>query len=178
MKTLYKIFTITILIWLPRFVDAQTLKTSVYSGAKPRAISGVSIGVQLPGFIGDIEVGGFYETHSKFTTDSNGEESREVIGAQGILASFSVASTRKLNVNFGTKIGLIRDGVFIHPSLTAEYYLSDIVSVGVESRLANMTPAFQAKLSFYMFGAQDRKFRQAKYKARKESYRVHKQYRD
>lgn len=169
MKTLSKIIVISILILLPVIAFSQTLKMSVYSASKLSS-KGASFGVQLPGFIGDIELGTFYETYTtRYGSIEQGNRSEIVTNTKGIYTSFSLVSVKKWDVNLGAKIGTAGAGVVINPSLGADYYVNQFVAIGLETKLEVMKPVLQAKLIFNVFGAQNRLARQSKY-AKNKAY--------
>lgn len=171
MKTLSKIISISIILMMPDTSFSQTVKASIYSALKSQS-KGTSMGIQLPGFIGDIEIGAFYESYAN--TIGNAEQSgsaSSLVSTKGIYCSFSMVSTKNWDVNLATKIGTAGEGVVINPSIGADYYINSFVGVGLETKLEVMKPVVQAKLIFNVFGAKNRLARQTKYARNKEYFR-------
>lgn len=171
MKTISKIAMILLLTIWSIAAFSQTVKTSVYSPFKLSG-KGVSTGVQLPGFIGDMEFGAFFETHTvQYGNVEQGTLVEKTTHIKGAYASFSVVSVRKWDINLGAKLGTAGSGLVVSPNIGVDYYVSNYFGIGTEAKVEVMKPVLQAKLFFNIFGAQNRIARQSKYKENKDYFR-------
>lgn len=171
MKTISKITMIILLTIWSIAAFSQTVKTSIYSPFKLSG-KGAEVGVQLPGYIGDMEFGIFYETFTmEYGTVEEGTLEEKKTQIKGVYATFSVLSVNKWDINLGAKLGTAGSGLVVSPNLGVDYYVSNRFGIGTEAKLEMMKPVLQAKLIFNVFGAQNRIARQTKYKENKEHFR-------
>ncbi|MEO9967827.1 MAG: hypothetical protein ABJF11_18690 [Reichenbachiella sp.] len=171
MKTLNKIIIISSILLMPKITFSQTIKASLYS-AEPSSHGGASIGASLPGYIGDIGFGAFYEVTPALSnnTESN-SHSIQYSNKKGMYASFSFVSVEKWDLYVIARVAVV-DGAFgVSNFLGAEHYINQFVSAGVEVKANIMKPMIQGKLSFCVFGAQNRVARQYKYSKRRAYYK-------
>ncbi|MEO9851332.1 MAG: hypothetical protein ABJE80_01575 [Reichenbachiella sp.] len=170
MKTISKLTVIAILILLPVTTFSQTLKASLYSAFKLSS-RGATVGVQLPGFIGDIEFGAFYDSYEGSYRTEQDFSDKTVTSTAGIYTTFSMVSVKNWDVSIGAKVGTTGDGIVINPGLGLDYYVNNYFGVGLETKLEVMKPVIQGKLVFNVFGGQNRIARQSKYARNKEYFK-------
>lgn len=126
--------------------NAQGLKFSTYveqTIATPKL--GYSLGVVMPGYAGDFEVGGFFQ---KSALNERTERTKKTIEQQfyGMYMSVSFIQSDKINVNFSFRTGLVNSHILvITPSLFTDIMLTDLIGVGAGIRLRNFIPTGQVR---------------------------------
>ena len=158
MKTTTKFYTAVILIikLIPIILiltavscNAQELKLSTYiEKTKMSPKLGHSLGLVFPGYLGDMEVGGFYQrnmlSHNMETTSK-----KQIIEEQfyGFYIGISFIQRQKVNVNFNLRTGLVNGSLLaITPSVFSDFMLSDALGFGLGLGMRNMQPTYTGRV--------------------------------
>jgi hypothetical protein len=144
---LIKVLPIILILGAVIQCSAQGIKISSYMEATystPKL--GTSATILLPGYMGDYEIGGFYQ--KKLDVIINDVNTKQI---ENTLYGFQVGAEflhmRRFNVNFSIRVGLTDQSLLIIlPSLGAEYMLTSIIGVGAGVSYRNFVPAFTGKL--------------------------------
>lgn len=175
MKHLNKVTSVLIaLLALATAVMAQELKMSTYTTVTSVNV-GTSLGVVLPGYIGDIELGGFYEKYNQSfrSLEPGYTGANPISNFKGIYSSFSLTGSNNMDLSLNLRIGVTdQKNTAIIPSLGLERYINSYTGVGVAALLTGSSPSLQVKLTFNPSGSGGRMHRQAEYSARRSYYRA------
>ncbi|MEQ6118402.1 hypothetical protein, partial [Reichenbachiella sp. MALMAid0571] len=129
-----KLLPIILILAAASCSNAQELKLSTYiEKTKMSPKLGHSLGLVFPGYLGDMEVGGFYQrnmlSHNAETTSK-----KQIIEEQfyGFYMGISFIQRQKVNVNFNVRTGLVNGSLLaITPSVFSDFMLSDALGFGL-----------------------------------------------
>ncbi|PIB36468.1 hypothetical protein BFP72_14210 [Reichenbachiella sp. 5M10] len=178
MNKLKSFIIITILVSIVQFSFGQDLKLSIYNmPARGIKDTGTSVGFLLPGCIGDIEVGGYYERNSYF--DKASSDSTDFINDRtstssysGVYSTIYLLGSEKFVGGVNMRAGMVdAKKVVITFAAIAEYNVNENLSIGASARFISKLPVLEAKISTTIGTFGNRAKRQQKYKEAKEYYR-------
>lgn len=177
MKNLKQIILISVLCIMSASAWSQDIKLSMYSTpSSGRKEIGTAVGILLPGAIGDIEVGAFYERNGYL----NGEDSdaKNVVSKDytGLYTTMYLVGNEKLSFGANIRGGYFDSEKFIITfAALAEYYVNPNVALGASVRFIDELPKIEGRMSFNLAGSRNRKSRHAKYAETWEIQRSYKQ---
>lgn len=159
MKTSTNFYTVLILIikLLPVVLilaaasccNAQELKLSTYiEKTKMSPKLGHSLGLVFPGYLGDMEVGGFYQKNM-LVDHTESTSKRRVVEEQfyGFYMGISFIQREKVNVNFNVRTGLVNGSMLaITPSVFSDFMLSEALGFGLGLGMRNLQPTYTGRL--------------------------------
>lgn len=155
MKKIDKFITLSFLfLSMNHYVNAQQIRISTYTEVtvvSPKV--GTFVGIVFPGYIGNIEIGGFYQQSSSLGFGTQEQERRGVFerNFKGLYTAFSMYHVKKLDVNLNVRVGTMNNESFsIIPTVQGDYQVSRYMSIGVGGGLRNFMPSFMAKVSILM----------------------------
>lgn len=155
MKTLKKIITVSVLIMsLYQTGSAQGIKISTYTEITQMSPkTGTAVGLVFPGYIGNIEVGGFYQTAAAilFNNESSTASRKSEKDFKGGYIAFSVMHKKKFEANLHVRVGTINNETFsIIPSLQGEYRVNKYLGIGGGLGVRSLRPSYILKVSLRM----------------------------
>ncbi len=166
MKTTTKFYTVMILLvkLLPiimlilvatTYSKAQGIKATTYiEKTKMSPKLGHSVGVVFPSYLGDMELGGFYQ---KSMTSKIGEYNSNRLMEEefyGFYIGISFIQTERINVNFNLRTGSVNDRFLaITPSVFSDFMVSRFLGVGVGLGMRNLQPAYSGSIILKMTGS-------------------------
>ena len=160
MKTTTNFYTAVILIvkMLPIILilaavsyssNAQELKLSTYiEKTKMSPKLGHSLGLVFPGYLGDMEVGGFYQ-RNMLTNTTESTSKRVIMEEQfyGFYIGISFIQREKVNVNFNLRAGLVNESMLaITPSVFTDFMLSNALGFGLGVGMRNLQPTYTGRV--------------------------------
>lgn len=171
MKNLIKSISIAALLFVAQSTIAQDFKSSIYSSSSEDM--GVALTFLLKGTIGDIELGGYYETNSELAKKSeNSKTEKQVNTFKGIYATIFLVGSEKINIGANMRLGLYNTEYVVATfAVTSEYYINNNVGIGLSALFVDELPKLEAKVTFNMAGSIKRLERQEKYKENKQFYK-------
>ncbi|MEQ6119087.1 hypothetical protein [Reichenbachiella sp. MALMAid0571] len=166
MKTDTKFYTAMILIvkLLPVIIlilavatysNGQGIKATTYiEKTKMSPKLGHSIGVVFPSYLGDMELGGFYQ---KSMTSNSGEYASNRLMEEkfyGFYIGISFIQTEHINVNFNLRTGTVNDKFLaITPSVFSDLMISRSLGIGVGLGMRNLQPTYSGRIILKMSGS-------------------------
>lgn len=134
------------------YTNGQNLKISTYiekTHLSPKF--GTEIGLQLPGIIGPITVGGFYQKSSiSAESEKNNLEEFQFYGA---FIQLPFLNRKRYNVNFEVRSGYINNNSFvIAPLLNTEFYLTENIGISLGCGMRSFMLTGVGKLVFRING--------------------------
>ncbi|UXP33723.1 hypothetical protein N6H18_07125 [Reichenbachiella agarivorans] len=178
MKKLKVFIAISILVSITHYTFGQDLKLSLYSmPSRGLGDIGTSMGFLLPGTIGDIEVGAYYERNRYLGKNENSENSdtsnsfTTSANYTGIYTTLYLLGTKNLVAGINARAGMVdTDKVVITFAAIAEYYVKENLALGVSARFISQLPVVEMKASLNLAGVAGRIKRQEKYAETKVFY--------
>ncbi len=144
-----KLLPVLLIIAVAVSAQAQGLKGATYvEKTKMTLKMGHSVGVTLPGYLGDMEVGGFYQ---KAMVDPGVESTRRKVIEEkfyGLYMGVSFLQTQRVNMNFNVRAGAVNDKyLVITPSVYSDVALTSFLAVGAGLGMRNLMPTYQARVT-------------------------------
>ena len=144
-----KILPIILILAAATCCNAQELKLSTYiEKTKMSPKLGHSLGLVFPGYLGDMEVGGFYQKN--MLTNRVETTSKRVIMEEqfyGFYIGISFIQREKINVNFNLRAGLVNDSMLaITPSVFSDFMLSNALGFGLGLGMRNLQPTYTGRV--------------------------------
>ncbi|MEQ6119010.1 hypothetical protein [Reichenbachiella sp. MALMAid0571] len=165
MKTTSNFYTVMIIIvkLLPIIIlllvattysNAQGIKATTYiEKTKMSPKLGHSIGVVFPSYLGDMELGGFYQ---KSMISNSGEYASNRLMEEkfyGFYIGISFIQTERINVNFNLRTGTVNDKFLaITPSVFSDLMISKALGIGVGLGMRNLQPTYSGRIILKMSG--------------------------
>lgn len=166
MKNLKQIILVTVLSFVAASAFSQDLKLSIYSTpTMGRSEIGGAAGVLLPGSIGDIEVGGFYERNGYLNNEATGDV-KSVVEKDyaGVYTTLYLIGNEKLSFGANMRGGFFdADKFIITFAAVAEYYVNPNVALAASVRFIDELPKIEGRVSFNLAGNKNRLKRQDQY---------------
>ena len=137
------------------YSNAQGIKgTSYIEKTKMSPKLGHSVGVVFPGYLGDMELGGFYQ---KAMVSNNAESaSKRVIEEKvyGFYIGISFIQSKRINVNFNLRTGSVNDQfLVITPSVFSDVMISKFLGIGLGVGMRNLQPTYSGRIILKMSGS-------------------------
>ncbi len=163
-----KLLPVLLIIAVAVSAQAQGLKGTTYiEKTKMSPKMGHSLGVVLPGYLGDMELGGFYQ---KAMTNPGVESTRRRIVEEkfyGMYMSVSFVQTQRLNMNFNIRAGAVNDRyLVITPSVYSDLMLTGSLGIGAGLGMRNLQPTYNARVLVKFNSPQRKNAYNYKYKRR------------
>ncbi|PIB34752.1 hypothetical protein BFP72_04690 [Reichenbachiella sp. 5M10] len=155
---------------------AQDLKLSVYSTpSMGRSDFGTAVGILLPGGIGDIEVGGFFEKNGYLGEGSDDDVSSMIAkDYTGIYTTIYLVGNEKIGFGVNMRGGAFDAEKFLITfAAVAEYYINPHLAVAASARFIDELPRIEGRLSINLSGKRNRTKRQEKYASAWSQYKNH-----
>ena len=144
-----KLLPIILILAAASMCNAQELKLTTYiEKTKMSPKLGHSLGVVFPGYLGDIEVGGFYQKNM-LTNTAETTSKRVIMEEQfyGFYVGISFIQRDKINVNFNLRVGLVNESMLaITPSVFTDFMLSNALGFGLGVGMRNLQPTYTGRV--------------------------------
>ena len=156
MIIIVKLLPIILLILVATtYSKAQGIKATTYiEKTKMSPKLGHSVGVVFPSYLGDMELGGFYQ---KAMVSNNAEPApNRVIEEKfyGFYIGISFIQTERVNVNFHLRSGSVNDQFLaITPSVFSDVMISRFLGIGMGIGMRNLQPTYSGRIILKMSGS-------------------------
>lgn len=143
---------IILLLVVTSYGRAQGVKvTSYIEKTKMSPKVGHSIGMVFPGYLGDMELGGFYQ--KSMASNYEGSASSRIMEEKffGFYIGVSFVQTKRLNLIFNLRTGSVNDEFLtITPSVFSDFMISKFLGVGVGMGMRNLQPTYSGRIILKM----------------------------
>ncbi|MEQ9379212.1 MAG: hypothetical protein RIG68_28740 [Imperialibacter sp.] len=142
-----KLLPVILIIAAAASSNAQGVKaTSYIEKTKMSPKMGYSVGVVLPGYLGDMELGGFYQ---KAMNEQGESTYRKIVEEKfyGMYLGVSFIQTERVNVSFKVRAGSVNDKfLLLTPSVFSDVMISRSLGFGFGLGMRNLQPTYTGRL--------------------------------